>query len=163
MVLALFLAVALAFTPTHVCERRNGKTIKVANCKPLAPVPTPTQKAPSCADGSLTLDAAGRVFSRRRSYEPGREYRMCARIPDAVQAPNGWLQLTSVNHANAGCNVYWLTLVSPSGKRYPLARAIQHGTIVPFEPGTWGVEVRLDAEFARCDGNPPLTMYLWWL
>lgn len=130
------------------------------------PAPSPSPKptaAVSCEDGSLTLNAAGNVFSNRRSYDPGREYKFCVRLPSSAAAPVGYLQLGSTNGANASCNVYRVTLVAPSGAVHSLQRAVQPMALVPFELGTWGVRVRLDPDFSRCDGNPPLTMYLWWL
>lgn len=127
-----------------------------------APTRTPTPTAVvDCSDGSFGYDPSRKTLTYlNRVYEPGRFYRLCMRVRADMPAPSGTLQVDSVNHGNASCNVFHLLLTSPSGvtRAYepmiaPIARA-------PFEVGTWGVTLMLDVN-DRCGDNPGLSMWAY--
>lgn len=134
------------------CDREHGGP---------SPSPAPTRSpAPTvdmdCSDGTIGQTAS------RRTYEPGRIYHLCLNVPATATAPAGILQIDSVNHANASCNVYQLTLTRPDGAQTAYLPMVAPIARPNFMRGKWGVTVRLDPDNARCANNPGLSLWAYW-
>ncbi len=158
-------AASWAFDADRVCTLENGRKVRIndALCRPVAgqvtpapsasPTPKPTFAA-DCSDGSFVSwgDRARELhFGDPKKggviYEPGRPYHLCFTLPSST-APFFFLE--SVNHANAGCNVYGVWLVAPDGTTYALPKVTQPGAPPMTQQGKWQVVLVLDEHEAPC-------------
>ena len=134
------------------CEREHGP---MPTAVPTASPTPPPVVVPDCSDGTFGTSAY------RRTYEPGRLYKLCLNVPADAVAPAGILQLDSVNHSNVSCNIYALGMTSPTGKTFATSGSAP--VLRPsFERGKWGVTIRLDPHDAPCANNPGLSIWAYW-
>jgi len=124
-----------------------------------APTSSPT---PGCSGGRFVLlwktGTHGEML-REFTFAPGVTYRQCATLP-AVSAT--FLSLSAVNRSNSSCNVYGGRMVSPSGVLYALKPGVQPGALVPYEAGTWRIDLTLDNSETLCATPAALKQTLTW-
>ncbi len=134
------------------CEREHGPAPSASPAPTRSPAPTVVV---DCTDGTISGTAT------RRTYEPGRVYNLCLNVPADAKAPAGILQIDSVNHANASCNLYQLVLTRPDGVVLSYLPVVAPIARPNFMRGRWGVTVRLDPDDARCANNPGLSLWAY--